>query len=90
MYQFDFMLSLPPPLTPPGTNSTVTPGLRTAGVVISSVGVGIPFIISTVLGCLFLCGTCECTEKIVDRLVAVKERIKKTKGEHTLSHISGY
>ena len=56
--------------------------------VISSLGVGIPFIISTVLGCLFLCGTSDCREKIIDRLEeAVKKRIKKTKGLHTLSHM---
>ena len=74
------MLLLPPPLTPPGTNSTVTPGLRTAGVVVSSVGVGIPFIISTVIGCLCFCCTSDCTRKIINRLDEVQKWIAKRKG----------
>ena len=39
------LISLPPPLTSPGSNSTVTPGLRTAAVVISSVGLGSSFLV---------------------------------------------
>ena len=56
-----FFLSLffPQPLTP-GSNSTITPGLRTTGVVFSSLGLVLPFLILVVIVCMcsiFLC--CE-------------------------------
>ena len=50
------------PLTPGSNSTNVTPGLRTAGVVISSFGVGVPFIISVIIAslfCVFVCTTCE-------------------------------
>ena len=52
-----FLSSLPPPLTSPGSNSTVTPGLHIAGVVFSGVGVGIPILISCTL-CFLFCFDC--------------------------------
>ena len=51
-----FLSSLPPPLTSPGSNSTVTPGLRIAGVVFSSVGVGVNVGILILLLILISCG----------------------------------
>ena len=52
-----FLSSLPPPLTSPGSNSTGTPGLRIAGVVFSSVGVGIPILLFILISCV-LCSAC--------------------------------
>ena len=60
------MFSFQPPLTPGSNSTSVTPGLKTAGVVISSFGVGVPFIISGItasLFCIFVCATCNITMK---------------------------
>ena len=72
-------LSLPPPLTPPGSHSTVTPGLRTAAVVISSVGVTLPFPALVIVVCIF------CYRKYNARCISdakdwLEERRQKTKG----------
>ena len=58
------MFLFQPPLTPGSNSTNVTTGLNTAGVVISSFGVGVPFIISVTIASLFFifvcisCGVC--------------------------------
>ena len=81
--QIDFLISLPPPLTPPGSNSTVAPGVRTAGVVLSSVGLGVALLLLVIFICIL--GYYECDERgyISDAkewLAEVWERRQKTKG----------
>ena len=81
-----FLSSLPPPLTSPGSNSTVTPGLRTAGVVFSGVGVGIPFLLLLILISFMLC---YLLYKRARRWL-LRENRQETKGWCGISHISGY
>ena len=86
-----FLSSLPPPLTSPGSNATVTPGLRTAVAVISSVGVGIPILLLILISCglcFSLCGRCLKTAK--KGLTEAWENRRKTKGWCGISHIAGY
>ena len=58
-----FLSSLPPPLTSPGSNSTVTPGLHIAGVVFSGVSVGvsvgIPILLLTLISCVLRFLLCD-------------------------------
>ena len=58
-YFFLFVLIFfPQPRTPPDSNSTITPGLRTAGVVFSSLGLGLPVLLLAIIICMctiFLC-----------------------------------
>ena len=76
-----FLTSLPPPLTSPGSNSTVTPGLRTAGVVFSGVGVGIPILLLILISCMLcfsLCG--DACSRAKKWLTEAWENRQETKG----------
>ena len=81
-----FLSSLPPPLTSPGSNSTVTPGLRIAGVVFSSLGVGIPLLALIVITicavCFWLSGVAcsRCLSRAKEWLTEAWENRKVTKG----------
>ena len=68
--------------TRPGSNSTLTPGLRTAGVVISSVGFGVSFLVSFIIVCLLcVCFIDDAKEKCLPKVKDwFEERRKNVKG----------
>ena len=77
---------VPPPLTT-GTNSTVTAELHTAGVVISSLGLVLPFLVTIVLaaiGCIACTVTCivtlYCVKDIKEWMAEVRDRRQETRG----------
>ena len=75
------MFLFQPPLTPGSNSTNVTPGLLTAGVVISSFGVGVPFIISVIIAslfCIFVCTSCDvCLKPCEDFMFDFEEQWKK-------------
>jgi len=70
---------LPPPLIPPGSNSTGTPGLRTAAVVISYLGAGIVSLALILLSCL-VCKQRGCISRAKKWLAEARKNKQKTKG----------
>ena len=84
-----FLSSLPPPLTSPGSNSTVTPGLRTAGVVFSSVGIPI-LLLLVLISCMLCFSRPRMQFTMQKKLTEPREYRQETKGWCGISHISGY
>ena len=79
-YNLAVRLSLPSPLTPPGS---ITPGLRTAAVVLSSLGVGLPFLVLVTLiglNCYILCDEHDYISRAKKWLARGKKRRQKTNG----------
>ena len=56
--------SFPQPRTLPGSNSTITPGLGIAGVVFSSLGLGLPVLLLAIIICM--CSIFLCCESCVE------------------------
>ena len=82
---FDFINYYVFSYTTLASNSTVTPGLRIAGVVISSLGVGATFIISVILFgmcCIFGWWVClmDHVKDAKEWLAGVRRRKQDTKG----------
>ena len=74
------------PLTT-GSNSTVTNDLHIAGVVISSLGLVLPFLVTVILafiGCIACVAACiealYCVKDVKEWMAEVRDRRQKTKG----------
>ena len=74
------------PLTT-GTNSTVAAELHIAGVVISSLGLVLPFLVTVILAamgcivCTFACiGALYCAEDVKEWMAEVRDRRQETRG----------
>ena len=70
-----------------GSNSTVTAELHIAGVVISSLGLVLPFLVTVILaaiGCIVCTLSCiealYCVEDVKEWMTEVRDRRRKTRG----------
>ena len=76
----------------PGSNPAVTPGLRTAGVVISSVCISIMLVTFVCIAASITYESCmkKCIKDASDWLDRERRKKQMNKGLCSMSHISGY